>query len=161
MTEWINLILTALASMGVGGIGAIWYSKRKAKAEVSQVEVQTDQIQLEVVKSVQDVYNSTIERLQQDRDELLSSNNELKREVAALKEEMLTQKQEISVLKQEVENNRDKLATTENMLDFLSPLTCCIRNCADRVEYAPGMDLTKIARKRKQIKNGSNKGTAD
>lgn len=43
MTEWINLILTALASMGVGGVGAIWYSKRKAKAEVSNVEAQTGQ----------------------------------------------------------------------------------------------------------------------
>lgn len=167
MTEWINLILTALASMGVGGIGAIWYSKRKAKADVSnveaqtgQVEAQTDQVQMEVLKSVQDVYDRTIERLKLDRDDVNEELSAAKQEIASLKQEMATLKQEMNAQKQasiaqqqEIESNKEKLAATEDMLKVISPLTCCIRNCTDRVEFAPGMDLTKMARKRKQIKN--------
>ena len=136
--EWVTMIITALASGGLAGIGSLWYAKRRAKAEVSQVEVQTDQVQLEVVKSVQDVYNRTIERLQQDRDELNTNNKELQAKITVME-------RELSELQQKVSNNEKKLA-------FLLPITCCVKDCKDRILFTDGDEyVLKRGRKRNEV----------
>lgn len=134
MMEWLSMILTALASGSLAGLGSLWYAKRRAKADVSQVEAQTDQVQMDVVKSVQEVYNRTIERLQQDRDELNVYNKDLQGKISAMEKE-------ISDLQHKVGNNEKKLS-------FLLPITCCVKDCSDRILFVDGEDyLFKKGRK--------------
>ena len=141
MMEWLSMILTALASGGLAGFGSLWYARRRAKADVaqieaqaSQVEAQTDQVQLEVVKAVQEVYNSTIDRLQQDRDELMAHNTMLQQELDQMR-------MKVDRLSADVEQNSRKLS-------WIIPITCCVRDCQDRVLYSDGADITQVKKKK-------------
>ena len=127
MMEWVSMILTALASGGLAGFGTLWYARRKSKAEVEQAES-------EVAKSWQDVYQEMIEDLRGSRDEQKEQNTMLRTKIEHLEDR-------ISKLKDEVEQNARKLA-------WLIPITCCVRNCQDRVLYSDGADITQVNKKK-------------
>lgn len=127
MMEWVSMILTALASGGLAGFGTLWYARRKSKAEVEQAES-------EVAKSWQDVYQEMIEDLRGSRDEQKEQNTMLRTKIEHLEDR-------ISKLKDEVEQNARKLA-------WLIPITCCVRNCQDRVLYSDGADITQVKKKK-------------
>lgn len=120
--EWISMILTALASGGLAGFGSLWYAKRRSKAEAAQAES-------EAAKSWQDVYQEMIEDLRSSRNEQQEQNNLLRSKVEELEDRILN-------LKEEVEQNARKLA-------WLAPLTCCVKNCKDRVIFVEGQNITK------------------
>lgn len=137
--DWVNIIITLVSSLGLGSLGGMWYAKRRAKAEVSQVEAQTDQVQIDVVKSVQEVYNRTIDRLQQDRDEANERTKDLQTKIADME-------REISDLRHKVSNNEKKLA-------FLLPITCCVKDCKDRILFVDDDSiLKKNVRKRNEVR---------
>lgn len=129
MMEWVSMILTALASGGLAGFGTLWYARRKSKAEVEQAES-------EVAKSWQDVYQEMIEDLRGSRDEQKEQNTMLRTKIEHLEAR-------ISKLKDEVEQNARKLA-------WLIPITCCVRNCQDRVLYSDGADITQVKKKKEK-----------
>lgn len=129
MMEWVSMILTALASGGLAGFGTLWYARRKSKAEVEQAES-------EVAKSWQDVYQEMIEDLRGSRDEQKEQNTMLRTKIEHLEDR-------ISKLKDEVEQNARKLA-------WLIPITCCVRNCQDRVLYSDGADITQVKKKKEK-----------
>ena len=126
MMEWVSMILTALASGGLAGFGTLWYARRKSKAEVEQAES-------EAAKSWQDVYQEMIEDLRGSRDEQKEQNTMLRTKIEHLEDR-------ISKLKDEVEQNARKLA-------WLIPITCCVRDCQDRVLYSDGADITQVKKK--------------
>lgn len=121
------MILTALASGGLAGFGTLWYARRKSKAEVEQAES-------EAAKSWQDVYQEMIEDLRGSRDEQKEQNTMLRTKIEHLEDK-------ISKLKDEVEQNARKLA-------WLIPITCCVRDCQDRVLYSDGADITQVKKKK-------------
>ena len=125
--EWVSMILTALASGGLAGFGTLWYARRKSKAEVEQAES-------EAAKSWQDVYQEMIEDLRGSRDEQKEQNTMLRTKIEHLEDR-------ISKLKDEVEQNARKLA-------WLIPITCCVRDCQDRVLYSDGADITQVKKKK-------------
>lgn len=127
MMEWVSMILTALASGGLAGFGTLWYARRKSKAEVEQAES-------EAAKSWQDVYQEMIEDLRGSRDEQKEQNTMLRTKIEHLEDK-------ISKLKDEVERNARKLA-------WLIPITCCVRDCQDRVLYSDGADITQVKKKK-------------
>lgn len=127
MMEWVSMILTALASGGLAGFGTLWYARRKSKAEVEQAES-------EAAKSWQDVYQEMIEDLRGSRDEQKEQNTMLRTKIEHLEDR-------ISKLKDEVEQNARKLA-------WLIPITCCVRDCQDRVLYSDGADITQVKKKK-------------
>ena len=127
MMEWVSMILTALASGGLAGFGTLWYARRKSKAEVEQAES-------EAAKSWQDVYQEMIEDLRGSRDEQKEQNTTLRTKIEHLEDR-------ISKLKDEVEQNARKLA-------WLIPITCCVRDCQDRVLYSDGADITQVKKKK-------------
>lgn len=127
MMEWVSMILTALASGGLAGFGTLWYARRKSKAEVEQAES-------EAAKSWQDVYQEMIEDLRGSRDEQKEQNTMLRTKIEHLEDR-------ISKLKDEVEQNARKLA-------WLIPITCCVRDCKDRVLYSDGADITQVKKKK-------------
>lgn len=126
MMEWLSMILTALASGGLAGFGSLWYARRKSKAEVAQAES-------EAAKSWQDVYQELIEDLKGSRDEQKEQNDMLRGKIDYLEDK-------ISKLREEVERNARKLA-------WLMPLTCCVKDCKDRVIFVEGGEI--VAKKRK------------
>lgn len=127
MMEWVSMILTALASGGLAGFGTLWYARRKSKAEVEQAES-------EAAKSWQDVYQEMIEDLRGSRDEQKEQNTMLRTKIEHLEDR-------ISKLKDEVEQNARKLA-------WLIPITCCVRDCQNRVLYSDGADITQVKKKK-------------
>lgn len=127
MMEWVSMILTALASGGLAGFGTLWYARRKSKAEVEQAES-------EAAKSWQDVYQEMIEDLRGSRDEQKEQNTMLRTKIEHLEDR-------ISKLKDEVEQNARKLA-------WLIPITCCVRDCKDRMLYSDGADITQVKKKK-------------
>ena len=135
MMEWISMILTALASGGLAGFGSLWYAKRKSKAEVAQAES-------EAAKSWQDVYQELIDDLRGSRDEQKEQNHHLQSKIKALEEKILK-------LKEEVEQNARKLA-------WLIPITCCVKDCKDRIVFVEGQGFTNKRRK-KPAQEGENK----
>ena len=112
--DWITVVVTALTSGGLVSFGSIWYSRRKAKAE-------TQQIELDVINSVKNIYQELIT-------DLRGSNNEQKAENAMLREKMDDMEGRISRLKEDVEKNARRLA-------WLIPMTCLVSDCKRRVVY--------------------------
>lgn len=131
MMEWISMIITALASGGLAGFGSLWYAKRKSKAEATQAES-------EAAKSWQDVYQELIQDLRDSNEEQKEQNHVLRDKIHSLEDR-------ISKLKEEVEQNARKLA-------WLIPLTCCVKDCKDRVVFADGQDFTKKGKRSKATK---------
>lgn len=128
--EWISMILTALASGGLAGFGSLWYSRRKSKAEAVQVES-------EAAKSWQDIYQEMIEDLRGSRNEQQEQNNMLRDKVEELENRILK-------LKEEVEQNARKLA-------WLAPLTCCVKNCKDRIIFVDNHKPKRSSSSKKTI----------
>ena len=129
--EWISMIITAIASGGLAGFGSLWYARRKSKAEVAQAES-------EAAKSWQDVYQELIDDLRTSRDEQKEQNDMLRSKVNGLEERIIK-------LREEVENNARKLA-------WLIPITCCVKDCKDRIVFAEGKGFVNKRKGTKKVK---------
>lgn len=134
--EWISMIITAIASGGLAGFGSLWYARRKSKAEVAQAES-------EAAKSWQDVYQELIEDLRTSRNEQEEQNDKLRSKVNELEERIIK-------LRKEVENTAKELA-------WLIPITCCVKDCKDRIVFTEGKGFVNKRKCTKKIKENEDK----
>ena len=111
-------------------------SKNKADGEAKQAQAQAQQMALEAVKTLQDVYDRTISRLNTDRDELQGYVTKLKDE----REELLAR---IDKTEAVVRNLQDEVSSNRRAVEALRPFLCYDLTCRKRVRKEEASDRKK------------------
>lgn len=136
--DWNTIIITFISALMGGGLTWVFTinaMKRKANGEAQQIEV-------DAWKSMQDVYQQTIDdlnkycedlrndrvHLREDRDLLRTENDELRKKYNAMENE-------ISALKSTVAKQGRKI-------EALLPFTCAVVGCTNRTKVdVSGVEL--------------------
>lgn len=139
MIDWFSVLITALTSGGLAGFGSVFYMRRMRKAEVKHEEADAADAQNNAIKSVQDIYQEIIEDLRLSRNEQKEQNHHLKDKIQYLEDKM-------AKLKDEIEQ-------TSSRIQWLIPLTCCVRGCKDRVIFEEGKEIVVKKKGRKDENN--------
>lgn len=104
--EIVTLVVTAVTSGSLSWIFTLKYTRKQAEGDA--------------MRSVQGVYQSLIEDLKHDREELREENN-------GMRERFTELETQISQLKKEVESNR-------RLVRSLQPYICYRAACQDRMK---------------------------
>lgn len=131
--DWI----IGLAGIVFGG-GVTWLvfwrqERMKMDGEAKQSQAQAQQMALEAVKSLQDVYDRTISRLNTDREELQTYVTELKddrRQLMKEREELLARIDKTDAV---VRTLQDEVSKNRRAVEALRPFVCGRLDCAKRV----------------------------
>ena len=108
-------------------------SKNKLDGEAKQAQAQAQQMALEAVKTLQEVYDRTISRLNTDRDELQGYVTKLKDE----REELLAR---IDKTEAVVRNLQDEVSSNRRAVEALRPFLCYDLKCRKRVRKGEASD---------------------
>lgn len=124
--DWLLGLAGIIFGGGVSWLVFFRQSKNKADGEAKQAQAQAQQMALEAVKTLQEVYDRTISRLNTDRDELQGYVTKLKDE----REELLAR---IDKTEAVVRNLQDEVSSNRRAVEALRPFLCYDLTCRKRV----------------------------
>ena len=124
--DWLISACSILFGGGVAWLVFWKQSKNKLDGEAKQAQAQAQQMALEAVKTLQEVYDRTISRLNTDRDELQGYVTKLKDE----REELLAR---IDKTEAVVRNLQDDVSSNRRAVEALRPFLCYDLTCRKRV----------------------------
>lgn len=124
--DWLISACSILFGGGVAWLVFWKQSKNKLDGEAKQAQAQAQQMALEAVKTLQEVYDRTISRLNTDRDELQGYVTKLKDE----REELLAR---IDKTEAVVRNLQDEVSSNRRAVEALRPFLCYDLTCRKRV----------------------------
>lgn len=124
--EWLGFIL-AIVTLIAGGGWFVTYKayKRKQMGEATQSEA-------EGWKSIQDVYQQTIEDLKQYTEDIRSDRNHLKEDRDNLRKENNEIRAKYLLMEDQILSLRKDLSRMGRRLEILFPFTCGVAGCLKR-----------------------------
>lgn len=124
--EWLEFIL-AIVTLIAGGGWFVTYKayKRKQMGEATQSEA-------EGWKSIQDVYQQTIEDLKQYTEDIRSDRNHLKEDRDNIRKENNEIRAKYLLMEDQILSLRKDLARMGRRLEILLPFTCGVAGCVKR-----------------------------
>lgn len=127
--EWLEFIL-AIVTLIAGGGWFVTYKdyKRRQMGEATQSEA-------EGWKSIQDVYQQTIEDLKQYTEDIRSDRNHLKEDRDNLRKENNEIRAKYLLMEDQILSLRKDLARMGRRLEILFPFTCGVAGCVKRERF--------------------------
>ena len=124
--EWLEFILAVITLIAGGGWFVTYKAyKRKQMGEATQSEA-------EGWKSIQDVYQQTIDDLKQYTQDIRADRNHLKEDRDNLRKENNEIREKYLKMEEQILSLRKDLARMGRRLEILLPFTCGLAGCVKR-----------------------------
>lgn len=137
--EWKDFLLSILGIVTGGGLTWLFTfkaMKRKANGEATQVEV-------DAWKSMQDVYQQTIEDLNKYCEDLRNDRIHLREDRDSLRDANDELRKKYNEMEEEISNLKNIVARQGRKIEALLPFTCAVVGCTKRTKVdMNNVDLT-------------------
>ena len=134
--EWMTFTLgIAALILGTGWLFTYRAYKRKNEGEATQAEA-------EGWKSVQEVYQETIEDLKKICDEVRDDRNHLRDDRNMLRKENEEFRVKFKGMEEEIRQLKNDMARQGRKLEALSPFLCGVVGCLNRVKVDMGLNTS-------------------
>lgn len=150
--DWNTIIMSLLGALTGGSLTwlfTIGATKRKANGEAQQVEV-------DAWKSMQDVYQQTIEDLNKYCEDLRSDRAHLREDRNLLRKENDDLRKKYNEMENEISSLKSTVAKQGRKIEALLPFTCAVIGCTNRTNVdVSGVEIEDKPKQLLENKNGT------